>query len=570
MAGSDLEKIRQENIKRNQSLLKKLNLEDINNNIARDARVKKETKPKKRLKPAPKKQVLPTRRSRRLQSPQEWSEEDKRRHEEEERERERQEKLVEMRKMKLIGDFSIRDLLSDVQLGQLKNEPKILNNEPTPRGKGKVKKEEDEDSQIKEFDAIDETDNRNIEILQMLGERISAGDFYAGIREKEDKESPDLKKIRDEFENKKMYTKVDTTAIKATTKRISTMHFHPSERDRLVIAGDTSGFLGLWAVDQIVEDETPAITFLKPHGRMVSKVLHNPSDPSNLITSSYDGSIRTLDINKQKSSEILHFGDTDASIWVTDCNILSADPNWLHVVTTDGYYYLHDLRTQFKGFKDKDLLRLHDKKILALTVSPNLHYQIATSSLDRSLRIWDLRNTTKSNSVSEIDDNKAPHLYGSYESRLSVSTVDWNQNNHLVCNGYDDTIRVFDLSGGTKPYSPVTTWSDKYRPLVSKGDTEEMIPNNIKPTNTIRHNCQSGRWVSVLKARWQKDPVDGYQKFAIANMKRSIDVYDENGEIISQLYDSEHLTSVPAVLAWHPTQNWIVGGTSSGRLALFE
>ena len=59
------------------------------------------------------------------------------------------------------------------------------------------------------------------------------------------------------------------------------------------------------------------------------------------------------------------------------------------------------------SFSNKDLLRLHDKKIGGFAVNPNTNYQITTASLDRTLRIWDLRNVNKS-IYSEFENQKSP------------------------------------------------------------------------------------------------------------------------------------------------------------------
>ena len=53
-------------------------------------------------------------------------------------------------------------------------------------------------------------------------------------------------------------------------------------------------------------------------------------------------------------------------------------------------------------------------------------------------------------------------------------------------------------------------------------------------------------------------------------MQRSIDVFDENGLRLASLHDPDLMTAVPAVVAFHPTRNWLVGGSSSGKVFLFE
>lgn len=51
-------------------------------------------------------------------------------------------------------------------------------------------------------------------------------------------------------------------------------------------------------------------------------------------------------------------------------------------------------------------------------------------------------------------------------------------------------------------------------------------------------------------------------------MNRFLDIYTENGEQLAQLSD-DSITAVPAVAQFHPTQDWVAGGTGSGKLALF-
>lgn len=71
-----------------------------------------------------------------------------------------------------------------------------------------------------------------------------------------------------------------------------------------------------------------------------------------------------------------------------------------------------------------------------------------------------------------------------------------------------------------------------------------------------------------MKSSWQSNPADGFQKFIIANMNRGLDIFDQEGNIIAHL--NESVGAVPAVSTLHPTQNWAVGGSASGKVYLFE
>jgi len=74
--------------------------------------------------------------------------------------------------------------------------------------------------------------------------------------------------------------------------------------------------------------------------------------------------------------------------------------------------------------------------------------------------------------------------------------------------------------------------------------------------------------VTILKPQWQARPEDGIQKFVIGNMNRFVDVYTSDGEQLAQL-GGDGITAVPAVAQFHPSKDWVAGGTASGKLCLW-
>jgi WD40 repeat protein len=227
---------------------------------------------------------------------------------------------------------------------------------------------------------------------------------------------------------------------------------------------------------------------------------------------------------------------------ISSIAIPSNDPNMLMFSTLEGEFGRHDIRAPSRT----EIWQLTDKKIGGFSLHPLQPHLVATASLDRTLKIWDLRKITGD------EDSRVPNLLGEHESRLSVSHASFSAAGHVATSSYDDTIKIHSfLDAGS--------WKIGH----------DIDSKAMKPTATIKHNNQTGRWVTILKPQWQHHPEDGIQKFAIGNMNRFVDVYASDGEQLAQLGGDGLITAVPAVAHFHPTKDWVAGGTASGKLCLW-
>lgn len=314
------------------------------------------------------------------------------------------------------------------------------------------------------------------------------------------------------------------------------------------------GNLGIFDASQTVpEDKTgededeedadvpdPAITAYKVHSRTITSFVF-PSDGSSLFSSSYDSSVRKLDLQKGVAVEVFAPESLDTDMPISGIAIPQSDPNMLYFSTLDGSFGRHDLRTPSKT----DIWELTDKKIGGFSLHPLYPHLCATASLDRTLKIWDLRN------IKGRGAEKRPALLGEHESNLSVSHASWSAAGHIATSSYDDTVKIYS-------FPDAGTWKTGH----------ELDEEAMTPSATIRHNNQTGRWVTILKPQWQEAPEDGIQKFVIGNMNRFVDVYASDGEQLAQL-GGDGITAVPAVAHFHRSKNWVAGGTASGKLCLW-
>lgn len=507
---SELEAQRLANIQRNNELLKQLELDSIQNDIADDVARKKAAqeaakKAKKRraaaarsVKKESPEPPMPTRKSRRLAGVK-----------------------VEPSKDEVYAKIEADNLKVEQERARKEGEMKL----------GDIVKNG-------EWDAA-------MDVLGNFGGKVSLGDFF----ESTIIDNPDLAKAREELSSLVVCPKFDPVDVKIASERVIGMAIHPAVDKKLIVCGDKGGELGIWDADQVkVETDAdgddynmPQIFTFKVHSRAIATIQISPFSPQKAFSGSYDGSVRVLDLKSMSSSESFIFdSDPKNPVGISDFHI--PEENLLYFSTLEGHFGIHDMRESPTSVVK--LFSMHDKKLGGFSFNPNDINQVVSASLDRTMKVWDLRISNK------VEDQLVPGLYGEYNSRLSVSTADWSKSGHVVCNGYDDSINIFDF---TKSKS----WE--------VGDDAQ----NFVPTVKIKHNCQTGKWVSILKAHWHNSPADGIAKFTIANMKRYIDVFAANGQQLAHL-SHDSMTAVPAVVRFHPTLNWLAGTTASAKVYLFE
>lgn len=254
---------------------------------------------------------------------------------------------------------------------------------------------------------------------------------------------------------------------------------------------------------------------------------------------SYDSSIRKLDLEKGVATEAYAPESREADDPLSGVEISRTEPDKLHFTTLNGAFGIHDLRTP--AHQTIELLQLSEKKIGGFSLHPTQPHLLATASLDRMLRVYDLRN------IKGKGSNRTPEVIGEHLSKLSVSHAAFNAAGQIATASYDDTVKIYN--------SPTSA-------------TALPAPDDLEPSTIIPHNNQTGRWVTILRAQWQMQPRDGIQRFVIGNMNRFVDVYTGGGKQVAQL-GGEAITAVPAVAKFHESEDWVAAGTASGKLCLW-
>lgn len=290
------------------------------------------------------------------------------------------------------------------------------------------------------------------------------------------------------------------------------------------------------------EVEPPVISAFKTHTRTIASFHFPITDFNTVYTASYDSTIRKLDLGAGTPVSVQVFApDDNEDLPISAIDMSSNDSNTIIFSTLSGQVGRYDVRTK----DDAEIWELSDSKIGGFSLHPLAPHLFATASLDRTMKIWDTRK------MSGKGDLRHPAPVGEHVSRLSVSHASWSSSGHIATSSYDDTIKIYD-------FSDATSWNAGHQ--INKDD--------MAPAAVVKHNNQTGRWVTILKPQWQRHPADGIPKLAIGNMNRFVDVYGADGEQLAQL-DGDGITAVPAVAHLHPTQNWVVGGTASGKVCLW-
>ncbi|RLN68377.1 hypothetical protein BBJ28_00002244 [Nothophytophthora sp. Chile5] len=337
------------------------------------------------------------------------------------------------------------------------------------------------------------------------------------------------------------YSLAAKDVVKAVQERIYSVAFLP-RADRVVVAcGDKIGHVALWSPSHgrlkaktKLENAVKAIAHYRPHQSPVCQLIF--PDATKLMSASYDGTVREFDLRAAESSEVFDTED-DAGIMSM---VAAATPQCYYVGCDDGSVRLIDGRTDTT---QSSSYMLHEKKINTVDQHPSLDFCVATASLDRTVCLWDVRKVSSNKNTPLVT---LPHARSVNCAYFSPRGGAW-----LVTVGQDSYIDMFDTSSLTQ------------RQATDSSTVE--LPSPLR----VRHNNITGRWLTKLHATW--DPKRPSQ-FVIGCMEqpRRLQIFRAGRRRPVHELTSDNFASVHSINAFHPQLELVVGGNSSGRLALWR
>ncbi|GAA5947421.1 hypothetical protein JCM3765_001671 [Sporobolomyces pararoseus] len=464
-----------------------------------------------------------------------------------------------------------------------------------------IEKNEKEDEERRKFEKLQKHLEREIQVLTGLQGSQDQESFKEMIREladykitqKEEEEGEGWKLgEKPEFDESSLKSLTDGLSLKSIVKvcpeRIYSLVVHPDVTKDLVFAGDKYGNIALWDAthagetlegeskptssirgpsvkkeengqeeeegveEEEEEEEGPSngkFWLWRAHNKnSVSCLKFRPHETRKIYSSCYDSTLRSHDFETGISQEVI---DADSDDYDGLLHSFDFDPTGNEIWASDGGGGLHwrDLRTPIGEAKRWNIDRA---KVGCISLNPARPSIAATAHLKREMRIWDLsklRGLDQDLNHLEVAE-QAQLVSFPFEKACSSSYFD-PSGTRLLSTGYDDTLRVWDI--------------DPFK-------IEEQIEQDpeFNPTSAFAHNCQVGRFVTVLRAFWAPQPPSIVTPHIhVGDMRRALDLYLPDGTRV-QSFSDQQITAVPAVTACHPTvPGKYFGGSASGKIAYF-
>lgn len=315
---------------------------------------------------------------------------------------------------------------------------------------------------------------------------------------------------------------------KTNTARITSIAFHPGEEKVLVASGSTSGDLGLW--DVYNPDEEKCVEVLGPHTSQVNCTSFDRSNPSKIFTTSLDGTVRRGDLMKLVFEEIWAHEQNAPNVHATWHD--QVDPHTLMIAHGTGKVVVVDCR---KPLQPVGWFECHERSVRTVHKHPLEHKYFVTASGIGQVRIWDWRM---------MDQTKPEPVWDLVHPKGLTSAFFSCKGNLLLTTCNDDRLRVYHtalLPGASKP----------------------------KVVTNIKHDNHTGAWASVFKATWHPQREDVFLIGSMDKPTRKLQIFGIHGQPVHNL-TSEHLVTIPAVNAWHPTLPLIAGANAAGRVHVFR
>merc|ERR1719509_589705 len=325
--------------------------------------------------------------------------------------------------------------------------------------------------------------------------------------------------------------------VKVVPEQVFSTAFHPGHERLVAAAGDKRGNIGLWDCED-TESASHGVHLLRYHSRPVNCLAWDMAQSHLLISTSYDGTMRQLDVNKQESSLVYHDpAFLDAGGW---CSFHCQPDENTFLISQQGGVAKVDRRAGTVPVATFDLFeKMLAKSISCFSDQPNL---VLVGNDKGGCYIYDLRSSA--NKFNRLDHKT--ELLGGWEvaaTRSLTSSEFSPDGKQVVTLSFDDRMRLYSREGA--------------------GAT-------LMPCAQVKHNNKTNKWFTPFRVCWHPTRKN---VLAVGSMEkpRQIELWSTEGgklTMTAQLI-GEELDSVASVVAFHPTREAVIGGNSTGRLHLF-
>ncbi|CAH8296014.1 unnamed protein product [Eruca vesicaria subsp. sativa] len=322
-------------------------------------------------------------------------------------------------------------------------------------------------------------------------------DTLSGIARKPNEETTTVNESDDGFDLEALCLE-PCNVKRVVPERVLVVKFLPCEDVKLVAAGDKDGNVGFWNLDC----EEDSVSLFKPHTGSVTSLVFQQNSFSKVITSSNDGLIRLMDVEKMVF-DLVYSRDVYEPI-----HSLSQRPNdeqSLYFGEGEGMINVWDLRAGKSVFS----WELHKYRIHTIDFNTQNTHLMATSSQDRTACLWDLRTmgAKKPKVLTTVDHAKA--VYSAYFSPSGLSLATTSRDNYVgVISGanFEDTSMIYHCNNTGRNISSfrgVWGWDDSH---IFVGNVGKGIGGNqTKGIDVISTKLK--RTVKKLKSPLVKDAI---------------------------------------------------------------
>jgi len=333
---------------------------------------------------------------------------------------------------------------------------------------------------------------------------------------------------------------------KVVENRITVNMVHPSTSKLIIAAGDKSGNFGIWDVDNHSKAGVDGVYRYSPFVANMEALACRTWDSSLIYAGSRDGTVRTLDLNKDIFSlsfcapESIYDVALHSFCFDTHGSIQGA----ILTGRADGQVALVDPRqstSEYAWLRD-----VHDTKVNSLQQHPtNEHVVVSVGSGMRGDIIFtDIRKVGKTGKATSLltldvgDGNSCIHSRSINAAMISPDGLD------MISVSQDNTVKLWKL------------------------DSKSALPHKqkTKAAAVLRHDNHTGRWLSTFHPTF--DPKVG-SAFVLGSMEkpRRMEVFGPTADKIDRMrvFKDDLLSAVVSRCCFHPILDIVVGGNSSGR-----